>query len=165
MQWQIREIWVLNPIKFTSFTTNELEGRATLSYARQRIAGQAVPYTAQFERQQRHNLVLKDVAYVIKADVLTEEEPGQHRDQFRRRVSTGACHTRPYFGIREYVAHFGDPAGDECPIPVSRDLGRMLFDLDYQGEGRGKPLFFNARLERGILYVPQHLYQEVRHAS
>ena len=41
----------------------------------------------------------------------------------------------------------------------------MLFDLDYQGEGRGKPLFFNARLERGILYVPQHLYQEVRHAS
>jgi hypothetical protein len=33
----------------------------------------------------------------------------------------------------------------------------MLYDLDYsayQAKGRHEPIFFPARLERGILYVP-----------
>jgi len=162
MQWQVREIWVLSPIRWCSFTTNELEGRATMQYARARTAGQGQPYTMHYGRQQRHNLILRDVAYTIKADCISEDNPAKHRDQFRRRVSSGACHTRPFLGIKEYVAHFAELDGTEHPIPLTRDLGRILFDLNYSGDGRGTPIFFDARLEQGILHVPQFLYQERR---
>src|SRR6266568_2034069 len=51
MQWQIREIWVLSPIRWTSFISNELEGRATMQYARARTAAQGQSYTMQYGRQ------------------------------------------------------------------------------------------------------------------
>jgi CRISPR-associated protein Cas5d len=40
-------------------------------------------------------------------------------------------------------------------------LGRMLFDLDYEPGrgGRGTPRFFDGRLEQGILRVPPELYE------
>lgn len=162
MQWQVREIWVLSPISWTSFTSNELEGRATMRYAQGRTTRQEIPYAARYQRQPRHNLILRDVAYLIKADCISEDDPAKHRDQFRRRVTSGSCYIRPYLGIREYAAHFAEPDGTERPIPVSRDLGRMLFDLNYDGNGRGTPIFFNARLEQGILHVPQHIYSQRR---
>jgi CRISPR-associated protein Cas5d len=42
----------------------------------------------------------------------------------------------------------------------------MLFDLKYRHDQAGKgvggtPRFFEARIERGILKVPQELYKEV----
>lgn len=39
----------------------------------------------------------------------------------------------------------------------------MLLDLKYNsdGSGEGRPVFFNARLENGILRVPQDLYKEI----
>ncbi len=40
------------------------------------------------------------------------------------------------------------------PITATDDLGPMLLDLEYKADGTGTPRFFDARLERGVLHVP-----------
>jgi len=49
------------------------------------------------------------------------------------------------------------PDGSEQPENISRDLGLMLFDLDYGASNI--PRFFEARLDDGILRVPPQLYE------
>ena len=58
--------------------------------------------------------------------------------------------------VRTAIVEFREPDGDEQPIERSEDLGLMLLDLDYAPDhsGRGTPIFFNARLENGVLLVP-----------
>jgi CRISPR-associated protein Cas5d len=116
------------------------------------------------ERTQRHTLALRDVAYLIRADVSVRpgvsEEAAKYRDQFRRRVARGQCFHRPYLGCREFAAEFAEATGEECPALVSEALGRMLFDLDFRLGDRNVPRFFDARLEGGVLRVPAALYEE-----
>jgi len=161
-QWQVREIWVLRPIRHFSILRNEVNSRQTLDAAT-RWAESGGGFFVDEDRAQRHSLVLRDVAYVIKADVEpnqpSEAEEAKYRDQFRRRLQRGQCLHRPYLGCREFAADFSDLAGDERPIPLSDDLGLMLFDLDFSEDGtRGEPKFFHAQLESGILRVPQEHY-------
>ena len=162
--WQVREIWVLNPIRHFSILRNEVNSKATLSAARG-WAKTGGGYFADEDRAQRHTLALRDVAYLIKADIRlashATEDAAKYRDQFRRRVNRGQCFQQPYFGCREFIASFGPPDDSERPIDLSDDLGRMLFDLGYAADksGRGTPRFFIARLDEGILHVPFELYR------
>jgi CRISPR-associated protein Cas5d len=163
--WRVREIWVLKEIRHFSILRNEVNHKASPGVA-MGWAEKGGGYFAddQDSRTQRHTLALRDVEYIIKADVVllphASDDVAKYRDQFRRRVSRGQCHHAPVLGCREFPAFFGPPAGDEKPIPLSDDLGLMLFDMDYapDGSGRGKPRFFNARLDKGILKVPVELY-------
>jgi CRISPR-associated protein Cas5d len=163
--WQVREIWVLNSIRHFSILRNEVNSKAALSTARgwARTGG---GYFADEDRAQRHTLALRDVAYLIKAEIIlaphATDDIAKYRDQFRRRVSRGQCYHQPYFGCREFVASFGPPDGTERAIDLTDDLGRMLFDLNYAGDksGRGTPRFFAAQLEVGILHVPPELYRK-----
>jgi len=161
--WQVREIWVLKPIRHYSVLRNEVNRKATVSTAK-RWATAGGGYFAEEDRAQRHTLALRDVEYLVKADVMLRphatDDVAKYRDQFRRRVARGQCYHRPYFGCREFAAEFGETSGNEQPIGVTDDLGRVLFDLDYAPDrsGRGTPRFFAARLEAGVLYVPQELY-------
>ncbi len=165
--WQVREIWVLNPILHFSILRNEVNHKAVVSTARS-WAGKGGGYFADDKdnRAQRHTLALRDVAYLIKADVVlrihTMEDVAKYRDQFRRRVSRGQCYHQPYLGCREFAASFGPVGGTDRPIDLNDDLGRMLFDLDYASAvtGRGTPRFFPARLEAGILKVLPDLYRK-----
>ena len=163
--WQVREIWVLNPILHFSILRNEVNSKAVVATA-ERWAQTGAGYFAEEDRAQRHTLALRDVAYLIKADVALRdhatEDIAKYRDQFRRRVNQGRCYHRPYLGCREFAAAFGPPDGGEHPIALTDDLGLMLFDLGYAADesGRGTPRFFPARLERGVLRVPAHLYKE-----
>lgn len=160
MRWRIEEIWVLAPIAYFSLLRNEVNSRASAaaaaSWARRASGG----YEASADRAQRHTLGLRNVAYVIRAQVELapgiDEDPAKYRDQFRRRVRDGRCFARPYLGCREFAADFAPPDGTEQPIARTEDLGLMLLDLDYavDGSGRGQPRFFPARLERGVLRVP-----------
>jgi len=164
IRWQIRSIEVLRPIRYFSILRNEVHSKAAVTAIRERrLRGDA--YFADDDRAQRHTLALRDVAYVIRADIANaphaaDEHPAKFRDQFRRRVVRGQFHHPPYLGCREFAAFFGRPSSDDRPIPVTGDLGRMLLDLDYaaDGSGRGVPRFFEARLEDGVLVVPRHLY-------
>ncbi len=153
--WVVRQIDILRPIRYFSILRNEVKSKAA---ARSAQAGSVM--LADEERTQRHTLALRDVAYVIHADVALRphartENPAKYRDQFRRRVAAGRCYRQPYLGCREFGAFFGEPAG-QAPAPIDEDLGPMLLDIEYApcDSGRGTPIFFDARIEGGRLSVP-----------
>jgi len=163
-EWRVREIWVLRPIRHFSILRNEVNNKMSERAAAGWASG-AGGYYADEDRTQRHTLALRDVAYVIRADIALRphatDDVAKYRDQFRRRVSKGQCHHIPYLGCREFAASFGEPlAGERPQEELSDDLGLMLFDLSYDqdGSGRGTPRFFRAKLDKGILRVPQELY-------
>lgn len=157
--WRIEEVWVLNPIRYFSILRNEVNARQSERAAAswQRSGG---GYDASADRAQRHTLALRNVAYLIRAQIELKPhanaDVAKYRDQFRRRVQDGRCFATPYLGCREFSAAFAVPNGEEQPIDLTDGLGLMLHDLDYRddGTGRGTPHFFNARLERGVLRVP-----------
>lgn len=161
--WQVREIHVLKPIRHFSIIRNEVNSKASRAVGERSVAGRG--YFAEEDRAQRHTLALRDVAYVIRADVVltarATADIAKYRDQFRRRVNRGQCFHRPYLGCREFAASFGPPDEGDRPVDVTDDLGLMLFDLDYvpDGSGRGTPRFFEAQLEHGVLRVPAELYR------
>ena len=158
--WRIREIRVLKDIRMFSILRNEINSRQSHRSAKGWIENGG-GYFADDDRAQRHTLGLRDVAYVILADMElrkhADADIAKYRDQFRRRVQRGQCVHRPYLGCREFAADFGEPNGEK-PIDRTEDLGRMLGDLVYQGNGRATPVFFEARLENGALYVPPSIY-------
>jgi CRISPR-associated protein Cas5d len=157
--WRIEEIWVLRPIRYFSILRNEVNSRMSDRSARgweRNGAG----YAAADDRAQRHTLALREVDYLVRAQVElkphADADPAKYRDQFRRRVQQGRCFTQPYLGCREFTAGFGPATGDERPIPVDEDLGLMLWDMAYTSDtNRFTPRLFRARLEQGILRVPR----------
>jgi CRISPR-associated protein Cas5, subtype I-C/DVULG len=156
-EYRIRDIAVLKPIRYVGFLRNEVNVKAS---------GERQNISITDERSQRHTLALRDVAYIIRADVAVrpgvEHDPAKYRDQFRRRVARGQYYHHPYLGCREFACDFGEPDGNEQPIADSRDLGLMLFDLAF-GKGEkdpATPIFFPARLEAGVLHVPDSLYAQ-----
>lgn len=161
MAWRIEEIWVLREIQYTSIVRNELNSRASEQSARG-WAQNGGGFMATADRAQRHTLALRDVAYVVRATVqvrpgVTEDE-AKYRDQFRRRVRAGRCFSMPYLGTREFSAcGFAEPDGTERPLAgLTMGLGSMLLDLDYAPDrsGRASARFFEARLDGGVLRVP-----------
>jgi len=157
-RWRIREIRVLQPVRWFSILRNEVETRASERTARSWAKTGVGGFAASKSRSQRHTLALRDVAYVITADMElathADADPAKYRDQFRRRVRQGRCFNQPYLGCREFSAFFSEPDGSETPIPWSEDLGLMLYDLVYSGDGEGSPRFFKATVNNGVLAVP-----------
>lgn len=163
MRWRVVAIEVLRPIRYFSILRNEVNSVASERSARawEKSGG---GFFADEDRAQRHTLALRDVAYIIRAQIdvhpHANADVAKYRDQFRRRVASGRCFSRPYLGCREFAANFAEPDGSERPIAVSNNLGPILFDLDYPANGSGpaRPRFFTAALESGVLHVPQELY-------
>ena len=167
-RYRVREIQVLRPIRYASLLRNEVSARAN--------ARSPQPFDVAENRTQRHTLALLNVAYRVRTDI--EVLPGAsgneaaYRDQFRRRVARGRCFHRPYAGCRECALDFAAPDAPDLPttiaealaagpIPETRDLGMMLFDIAFLEGGRGAnaPLFFPATLQDGILRVPDEHYR------
>ena len=159
--WRIEEVHVLNPIVYASIVRNEINDRQSPRAARRWAkSGGGYDASASRNRAQRHTLALRDVAYVVRAQMVlrdgVEAHIAKYRDQFRRRVASGRCFATPYLGCREFSAAFGEPEPDDTPIDRTEDLGLMLLDIDYYGDGsgRGTPQFFDAELQNGVLRVP-----------
>lgn len=163
-QWRIREIWLLKPIRYFSIVRNEINSLQSDRAAAGWIKSDG-GYYADEDRAQRHTLALRDVAYIIKADVCPKANDtgleAKYRDQFRRRVQRGQCYHMPYLGCREFSGEFGEPGPEDRPIDCSDDLGQMLWDMDYDPEdqGKGTPIFFHAALDKGVLRVPLDLHR------
>jgi CRISPR-associated protein Cas5d len=161
--WVVEQIRVLNEINYFSILRNEVNSRASDRSAAAWMKAGHGGYAAAADRAQRHTLALRDVAYVIQARMVirsdVRDNPAKYRDQFRRRVRRGQCYSQPYLGCREFAAAFSDPVDSERPIPRTEDLGLMLLDLQYVPgrAGTGTPRFFDARLEQGVLRVPDRL--------
>jgi len=72
---------------------------------------------------------------------------------FIRRASAGQCFHRPYLGCRELPVDFEFIPKDADNLPTigkSKDLGWMLYDLDYSGK-EPMPQFFHAQMENGSI--------------
>ncbi len=166
IRWVVDSIHVLKPIRYQSIRRNEVAHKASTSLAKQAMKRgdlDGLGIVVEESRQQRASTVLVDVAYVITAHFeLTdkagpEDNAGKHLDTFNRRAAKGQCFHQPALGTREFVAHFEGLAID-APLPESidesRDLGLMLWDVDHTAPSKPS-LFFRARLENGLLNVPQ----------
>lgn len=177
--WQITKIEVLNPIKWTSVRRNEVGAVASKR-----------PIFIEEKRQQKNTLMLKDVYYRIwakqvyipkwkrqesnnhvidaeEADALRKDEnPGKYNAMFERRASKGQCFTQPYLGTRECAASFRlvNPERDtlKSPINESRDMGIMLYDMDFESAPTNPPaLFYHAEMVNGVIVVPPKNSKEV----
>ena len=108
--------------------------------------------------QQRAAMMLKDVRYVIEAHFdMTDkanasDNPGEFQDIVKRRLRKGACYAAPYLGTRECTAHFSLWEGGAIEgIDETRDLGYMLYDMDYSDPEHIQPMFFRAKMEHGCI--------------
>ncbi len=160
LRWIIDKIYVLSPIRFTNIRRNEVKSKVVSSAAKGVMQGNGKPLylAASQDIQQRAAMVLQDVHYVTEAHFeMTDkaspsDNPGKFQDIIRRRMEKGQCFHQPYFGCREFPAHFRSWEGATVPaIGETRDLGLMLYDMDYADPANITPIFFRAKLEQGVL--------------
>ena len=158
IRWKVTQIDVLKPIKWESVRRNEVG--AVMS---PRASGLFI----EEQRQQRAGLFLRDVAYTIHAYFEMTDKAGaedsvvKFQEMFLRRSERGQCYHRPYLGCREFAADFevftnGKPIPE--PISETRDLGWILYDMDFNGK-EPMPRFFRANLDNGRMIIDE---KEVR---
>ena len=165
IQWQVRRIEVLEPIRWTNLRRNELSSVVSTRSVQAAVTagkGQLAVYIEE-DRQQRASLLLRDVAYRLHADleVLPDRQdqfpPQKFFEIFERRATKGQCINQPYLGCREFAARWrlvDPPAPATAAIPESRDLGWMLHDMDFSDPGDPHPRFFRAEMKAGAIEVP-----------
>lgn len=179
IRWQVTKIEVLNPIKWCNIRRNEVGAVASKN-----------PVYIEEKRQQKNSLLLQDVRYRIWAKLefipqwkrkesknplidgeevellRKDENPGKYNAMFERRARKGQCFNQPYLGTREFSASFRlvDTEDDvlDNPIQESRDLGLMLYDMDFE-KNVEKPdaMFYRAKMENGVIIVPPKNSEEV----
>ncbi|HUM95422.1 MAG TPA: type I-C CRISPR-associated protein Cas5c [Candidatus Competibacter sp.] len=171
--WRITQIDVLKPIRWASVRRNEVASVISadnVKTAMKRGKGALGLYADDpKERVQRAALLLREVDYRIHARFeLTahagpDDTPGKYAAIFRRRAEKGQCFNQPYLGCREFSAAFAwvDSAEPEpAPIAETRNLGWMLYDLEYGG-AEPTPCFFRAQLKNGTLRIPDWDSEEI----
>lgn len=172
IQWHITRVEVLNPVKWMNLRRNEVESivsTRTAKTAMKEGKGHLGIYVDE-QRQQRASLLLKDVRYRIHGEFRMTEKAGpedsaaKFADMFRRRAEKGQCFNQPYLGCREFSCDFELVDEDQGPEPIedSRDLGFMLYDLDYADPTSPRPLFFRALMENGSVKIPARDSEEIR---
>ena len=172
MRWQVTKISVINPVKWTAIRRNEVGA----------VAGKS-PIYIEDKRQQKNSLILKDVRYRIYAKLVfipvkdrpkeafsvhqpnNDENPMKYYQMFERRASQGQCFTQPYLGCREFAANWKyiEDAGNLAkPLAEDRDLGIMLYDMDFESNPQ-KPdaMFYRAKMVQGVIIVPDKSSKEV----
>lgn len=165
LRWSIDRIHVLRPIRFTNLRRNEVKSTVSARTARtamERGRGELYLVTAE-DIQQRASLLLRDVRYVIEAHFDTTDRaapgdnPGKFQEIVQRRLRKGQAYSEPYLGCREFPAAFA-PCAEIPPCPEElkgeRDLGYLLYDMDYSDPENIRPRFFRAILRDGVLTVP-----------
>ena len=161
-KWIVDKIYVRKPIRFTSIRRNEVKNKVSGSGALKVMKGgkSDLSIYSKAEIVQRASVILRDVDYVIEAHFEMSDQasdadnPGKFKDIIMRRLRRGECYHQPYFGCREFPANFELYEEDEIDTAYPgerRDLGYMLFDMDYSDSENIQPMFFRAVLENGVL--------------
>ena len=167
MVWRIRRLRVLNPIRFDSIRRNEVGSKipaGKIASAMRAGSTEGLALNVDEDRQQRAATLLRDVAYIIEAEIaLTArgradptETVQKHLDIARRRAAKGQYFHHPYLGTRECACDFalldGPPPAPHDGLLGTRDLGFMALDLDYATGMEAK--FFRATMIDGVIEVP-----------
>ena len=174
--WNIRRIDVLAPIKWMSVRRNEVAAVASPRKACIYVEDNRQQRAGLFLRDVRYRLYgdfdfippdkrMKSVNSLPEGmlsaedatDIKKDESPAKYAAMFERRARKGQCFNQPYLGCREFSADFRlvNPETEPAePVQESRDLGWMLYDMDFSDPTDPRPLFFNARMENGVIRVP-----------
>ncbi|MED9904640.1 MAG: type I-C CRISPR-associated protein Cas5c [Lachnospiraceae bacterium] len=164
MRWYIDRIYVRKPIQFTTVRRNEVKSKILASNVLGVMNGGNKPLYISTKEDivQRAAILLKDVDYVIEAHFeMTEkanasDNPAKFKEIVMRRLRRGECYHTPYFGCREFPAKFALFEEDEITTAYEgeeKDLGYMLYDMDYSDPEDIRPMFFRAVLQNGVLDV------------
>ncbi len=164
LQWYVRRIIILEPVRFATIKRNEINSKQ----GKTPIVVDEVDSSGKPKyRAQRNSVVLRDVAYIIEASIYQNQASDKNKPEkyigrkgidadndgmFIRRVKKGQCWRRPYLGTREFSAEFMAPDGTEKPIQETIPVGSMLFDIFYDAKGKPEPLFFyDVAIRDGVL--------------
>ena len=105
-------------------------------------------------------MILRKVHYVIEAhfemtdNANDSDNAGKFQAIIRRRLKRGQCYHTPYFGCREFPVNFREYEFDHVPTAYDgedKELGFMLYDMDYSDLQHIRPMFFKATLHNGVL--------------
>ncbi|MCC8118617.1 MAG: type I-C CRISPR-associated protein Cas5c [Bacteroidales bacterium] len=171
MRWEVTKIEVLNPIRWISIRRNEV-GAVN--------SGSSSIYIEE-KRQQKNTLMLRDVRYRLYAKLVyipvskrakenmmrepgNDENPQKYYSMFERRAKAGQCFTQPYLGTRECSAFWQivtQVEEEKAPISESQDFGLMLYDLDFSNPKDITPMFFRAKMNEGVIQVPNSKSEEI----
>ena len=93
-----------------------------------------------------------------------DETEAKYAAMFERRAKKGQCFHRPYLGCREFACDFRliRNLDEELAKPISetRDLGFMLYDLDFeQNANQPPPLFFRAQINNGVVNTDRRVVE------
>lgn len=187
--WQIKRIEVLMPIKWISVRRNEVGKVASLrsngiliEKERQQRAGlflRDVKYRIYAEfmfipLEKRGKIVNPVPEYLIdshenevskKSEIRKDETEAKYAAMFARRAKKGQYFHHPYLGCREFSANIrliDQNSKISSPIPETRDLGWMLYDMDYSNPKDIRPMFFRAEIKNGVIKIPSLESEEVR---
>ena len=180
--WKVKRIEVLSPIRWISVRRNEVGAVAStgkkqiyIEEKRQQRAGlflRDVNYRlfAEFEfippeiRCKIFNPVPEYLIGKEDQEMIREDEtPAKYAAMFERRAKKGQCFNQPYLGCREFSANFRlvDPQTEPvAPITENRDLGWMLYDMNFSDPMNIKPMFFRPELKNGVIVVPDRTNSE-----
>lgn len=159
LKWHVDKIYVCKPIRFTNILRNEVASKISVRNVLTEANGKKRSYIDRSaDIQQRATTMLRDVHYVIEAHFeMTDQanpsdNPGKFQDIVKRRLRSGQAYMQPYLGCRECTAHFRLWEGGDIPtIDETRDLGYMLYDMDYSDPENIQPMFFRAQMVHGVI--------------
>jgi len=101
-----------------------------------------------------------------KDTIRNDETPGKYLAIFERRATKGQCFNQPYLGTREFSCNFRfikKPVEEiAAAIDETRELGFMLYDMDFTDLKDPKPMFFKATIENGVVDIPPINSEEIR---
>ena len=110
---------------------------------------------------QRASVLLCNVSYVVEAHfeitpkATDSDNSGKFKDIIMRRLRRGECYHMPYFGCREFPANFALCEEEEIhtayDVVAEKDLGLMLYDMDYSDPENIQPMFFRAIMRHGVV--------------
>ena len=190
IRWRITRIEVLKPIRWTSVRRNEVSNVANdrsngilIEDDRTQRAGlllRDVRYRlfAEFDfipPEQRRPAVnpapewlsdVEEIELYQQAQAHPDEKEAKYAAIFDRRATKGQYFMHPYLGCREFSCNeirlVKNPELETVkPIQETRDLGFMLYDIDYSDLSDIKPMFYRPKMMDGIIIVPHPDSEEV----
>lgn len=191
IKWHVDRIEVLNPIRWTSVRRNEVSEVASerkdgiyVEDARQQRAGlllRDVRYRLHatfeyLEPEDRPKAVNpapewltdteEDRLFKESQALRPDEKPAKYAAMFDRRATKGQYFMHPYLGCREFscstIRLVKDLTNEPKPIVETRDLGYMLYDMDFSNPKDIKPMFYRAQMNNGVIIVPPENSEEVK---
>jgi CRISPR-associated protein Cas5d len=185
IRWNVTKLEVLEPVKWISVRRNEVgavmsersphlfiednrQQRAGLFLrdVRYRLYAEIEYINPNNRIQHKHATPEEFIDLEEKQLIGKDENPGKYNAMFERRARKGQCFNQPYLGCREFSAHFrlveNPEKEDKLPIAETRDLGFMLYDMDFTNEKEPNAMFFKVQMNHGVIIVPPKDSEEVR---